>query len=63
MPGLLLRLRWQNRWMEDPQQRERESRESTEDKFHELSDEESEERARLADRVKREGELEEREED
>jgi hypothetical protein len=56
-------LPWQNPCMEDPAQRERESQESTEDKFHELTDEESEERARRADRVKQEGELEEREED
>jgi hypothetical protein len=49
--------------MEDPDKRERESRDSTEDKFHELTDEESEERERLAERIKQEGELEEQEEE
>jgi hypothetical protein len=47
--------------MSTPADRDRESQEEPEDKFHELVDEESEERARVAEELKKE-KLEENEE-
>jgi hypothetical protein len=44
----------------DPEQRERESREEPEDKFHALREEEQAEREALAERISEEPQLEER---
>jgi hypothetical protein len=46
--------------MSTPEERERESEQSTEDKYHEQVEHESEERARIAEELKKE-KLEERE--
>jgi hypothetical protein len=46
--------------MADPEQRERESRESDETKFEERGEEEADERGEIADRIKEEPPLEQR---
>ena len=51
---------WKNTAMSTPEDRERESEQSAEDKFHEDVEHESEERARIAEKLKKE-KLEERE--